>query len=182
MEFKITEKELNKIVKRIAKEISDYYNEKNIKSIYFIIILTSSLIFASDLMRELSRLGMSLRTDTILAKSYKGKESGEVKIRVDDFLQIDLNEKNILIVDDILDTGETLYHIKKQILSIYKPKTLEFCCLLNKIHERRAKDVDVMFIGIDIPDEFVVGYGLDYNGKYRELPYLTIIDQIKKNN
>jgi len=76
MEFKITEKELNKIVKRIAKEISVYYNEKNINSIYFIIILTSSLIFASDLMRELSRLGMSLRTDTIRANRIKVKIQG----------------------------------------------------------------------------------------------------------
>ena len=64
MEFKISEKELNKIIKRLAKEISDYYNKKNINSIYFIIILTSSLIFASDLMRELSRLGILLRTDS----------------------------------------------------------------------------------------------------------------------
>jgi len=81
-----------------------------------------------------------------------------------------------------LDTGETLYHIREQILSLYKPNTLEFCCLLNKIHERRTKEIEVRFIGIDIPDEFVVGYGLDYNGKYRELPYLTSVDQIKKEN
>jgi hypoxanthine phosphoribosyltransferase len=179
-DFEISETELKKIVEKLATKINEFYNEKNINFVYFIIILTSSLIFASDIMRELSKLGMVLRTDTIRAKSYKGKKSGEVKIRVDDFLQIDLNEKNILIVDDILDTGETLHHIREQILNIYKPNTLEFCCLLNKIHERRVRDVDVRFIGIDIPDKFVVGYGLDYNGKYRELPYLTTIDQLEK--
>ena len=180
MEFKITEKEIDDIVSKLAREISDYFKEQQINFLYFIVILTSSLVFASDLMRKLSRLGIFLQTDAVRAKSYKGKTSGDIKIRVDDFIQIDLNEKHVLIVDDIFDTGETLYHIREQILNIYKPKTLDFCCLLNKIHERRVKKIDVRFIGIDIPDEFVVGYGLDYNGKYRELPYLTTIDQIKK--
>jgi hypoxanthine phosphoribosyltransferase len=179
MEFKINETELNKTVKNLANKVFTYFNEKGIDSIYFIIILTSSLVFASDLMRELSRLGMKLRTDTIRAKSYKGKESGELNIRADDFLQINLDKKNVLVVDDIYDTGETIFHIKQHILELYKPNLLEFCCLLNKIQPNKTKNIDVRFIGIDVPDKFIVGYGLDYNGKYRELPYITEIEQLE---
>jgi hypoxanthine phosphoribosyltransferase len=179
MEFNITEEELEKIVRRLANEIFVYFNQKNIDTVYFIIILTSSLVFASDLMRELSKLGLKLRTDMIRAKSYKGKESGELKIRSDDFLQKDLNNENILIVDDIYDTGETLFNIKKLVLDLYKPNMLEFCCLLNKIHQNRTQEVAVKFIGKDVPDVFIVGYGLDHDGKYREIPYITTIDQLE---
>jgi len=180
MEFKITEEELEKTVKKLANDIFIYLKERKIDTIYFIIILTSSFVFAADLMRELSRLGIKLRSDTIRAKSYKGKESGDLDIKVDDFLKIDLNNKNILIVDDILDTGETIYHVREHIVNLYNPNMLEFCCLLNKIHKRRTKDVYVRFLGINIPDKFIVGYGLDFNGKYRELPYITTIDQIEE--
>ena len=179
MEFKISEQDLKDIVKRRANEINSYFRDKNIDSIYFIIILTSSLIFASDLMRELSRLGMKLQTDTIRAKSYKGKTSGELKIKKEDFLQKNLNNKNLLVVDDIYDTGETLYNIQQLILNLYKPNLLEFCCLLNKQIPKKSRKIDVRFIGIEVPDVFIVGYGLDYDGKYREIPYITTIDQIK---
>ena len=180
MKFKITEEELQLIVKRLANEIYDYFKAKSIDYIYFIIILTSSLVFASDLMRELSKLGMRLRTDTIRAKSYKGKESGILDVKKDDFLQKSLTNKNLLVVDDIYDTGETLHGIKELILDLYKPKMLEFCCLLNKNTPNKSKDVNVKFIGVEVPDEFIVGYGLDYDGKYREKPYIITIDQVDK--
>jgi len=180
MEFTITEKELEGIVKRLAIEIKSFFREKNIESLYFIIILTSSLIFASDLMRELSKLGLRLKTDTIRAKSYKGKKSGDLIIKKDDFLQKNLNGKNILIVDDIYDTGETIYNIKKLILDLYRPNILEFCCLLKKIHQNRVRKVEVRFIGAEVPDAFIVGYGLDYDGKYREIPYITTVDEVKR--
>ena len=178
MDFRITEEQLKEIVKRLAEDIYNFFKEKQLNSIYFIIILTSSLIFASDLMRELSKLGMKLKTDTIRVKSYKGRESGDLQIKKDDFLQKNLNGKNILIVDDIYDTGETIHFIKKIILDLYRPNVLEFCCLLNKIHSNKTKEVEVKFIGMDVPDVFIVGYGLDYNGRYREVPYITTIDNL----
>ena len=180
MEFIINEEHIEKKVQELAQEIYDFFNEKQIDFIYLIFILTSSFMFASDLMRELSQLGLKIQTDVVTVKSYVGTVSRDITINPDDIYRQNLNDKNILIVDDILDTGKTLTYVRKQILEAYKPKVLEFCCFLEKDKPKRKLDFDVRFIGFRIPDLFVVGYGLDYDGKYRELPYITEIKQLKE--
>ena len=177
MVFIITEEQIKGRVHELAQEIYEFFSEKKIEFIYLIFILTSSFVFASDLMRVLSKLGLKIQTDVISVKSYVGMESGEISINPDDIYRHNLNDKNILIVDDILDTGKTLTYVKKQILEAYNPKILEFCCFLEKDKPDRDFDFKVRFLGFMIPDLFVVGYGLDYNGKNRELPYITEVQQ-----
>lgn len=177
MKFKIKEEQIKERINELAQEIYDFFNEKKIDFIYLIFILTSSFVFASDLLRVLSKLGLKIQTDVISVKSYVGVESGDISINPDDIYRHNLNDKNILIVDDILDTGKTLTYIKKQILEAYKPKILEFCCFLEKDKPNRKFDFNVRFLGFKIPDLFVVGYGLDCDGKLRELPYITEIKQ-----
>jgi hypoxanthine phosphoribosyltransferase len=175
MKFTITEEQIKERVDELAQEVYDFFNNEQIDFLYLIFILTSSFVFASDLMRALSKLGLEIQTDVISVKSYVGTESGDIIINPDDIYRQNLNDKNILIVDDILDTGKTLTYIKKQILETYKPKILEFCCFLEKNKPQRVFNFKVRFVGFKIPDLFVVGYGLDCDGKNRELPYVTEI-------
>jgi len=177
MKFIINEEQIKEKVKELAKEIYEFFNERKIDFIYLIFILTSSFVFASDLMRVLSQLGLKIQTDVISVKSYVGTKSGDIVINPDDIYRHNLNNKNILIVDDILDTGKTLTYVRKQILEAYTPKILEFCCFLEKYKPQRNLDFKVRFLGFKIPDLFVVGYGLDYDGKFRELPFITEIRQ-----
>jgi len=177
MKFIITEEQIKERIKELAQEIYDFFNEKKIEFIYLIFILTSSFVFASDLMRVLSKLGLKIQTDVISVKSYVGINSGDISINPDDIYRQNLNDKNILIVDDILDTGKTLTYVKRQILETYRPKLLEFCCFLEKDKPSRKYNFKVRFLGFKIPDVFVVGYGLDCDGKYREIPYITELNQ-----
>ena len=180
MVFIITEEQIKDRVYELAKEIHEFFSEKKIEFIYLIFILTSSFVFASDFMRVLSKLGLKIQTDVISVKSYVGVESGDITINPDDIYRHNLNDKNILIVDDILDTGKTLTYVKRQILETYKPKILEFCCFLEKDKPDREYDFHVKFLGFKIPDVFVIGFGLDWDGKGRELPYITEIDQVEE--
>lgn len=179
--FNLTEIELEERVNSLAGEIVEYFTKRNIKDIYLIFILTSSFVFASDLMRKLSKLGLVLQTNVISVKSYVGTESKNIKTNIDDIYRNQLDNKDILIVDDILDTGKTLTYVREQILEHYKPKTMEFCCLLNKVTGERDLKFEVRFIGFNIPDAFVIGYGLDCEGRYRELSYITTIDQVQRD-
>jgi hypoxanthine phosphoribosyltransferase len=180
MEFIINEEQIEKKVQELAKKIYNFFNEKKIDFIYLIFILTSSFMFASDLMRKLSQLGLKVQTDVISVKSYVGTMPGDITINPDDIYRHNLNDKNILIVDDILDTGKTLTYVRKQILEAYTPNILEFCCFLEKDKPTRKLNFIVKFIGFRIPDLFVVGYGLDHDGLHRELPYITEIKQFEK--
>ncbi|MFX1573583.1 MAG: phosphoribosyltransferase [Promethearchaeota archaeon] len=177
MKFTIKEEEIKERVNELAQEVYNFFKEKEIDFIYLIFILTSSFVFASDLMRVLSKLGLKIQTDVISVKSYVGVQSGDISINPDDIYRQNLNNKNILIVDDILDTGKTLTYVKKQILETYKPRILEFCCFLEKDKPNRKFNFKVRFLGFKIPDVFVVGYGLDCEGRGRELPYITEINQ-----
>ncbi len=162
-------------VESLALEIFNYFKEMGVDSIYMIIVLIGAFMFASDLLRELSKLGLKIETDIISVKSYEGINSGEIKISENTFLRKNLNGKHILIIDDILDTGKTLNKIRHTVLKHFNPKTIEFCCLLRKEIPDRIMEFPVRFIGFDIPNQFVIGYGLDFNGKYRELPFITDI-------
>jgi hypoxanthine phosphoribosyltransferase len=132
-----------------------------------VVVLKGAFMFAADLVREIKT---PVIVDFIGCASYNGtKTTGTVKITQD--LSTDITDKNILLVEDIVDTGRTLDYLLR-ILSERRPKSLRLCTLLNK-PEAREVDVQVDYYGFAISNEFVIGYGLDLDQKYRELPYIA---------
>ncbi len=163
----ITEAEINQRINELGKQISDDYRQKKLT---IICILKGAIIFIADLLRKID---LDVDLEFIHVTSYYDKtySSGEVKF-VNEF-STEIEGKDILIVDDILDSGLTLYKIREKILSM-NPSSLRICVLLNK-QSRRIKDIKADYVGFNIPDEFVIGYGMDYNGRYRGLSYISII-------
>lgn len=163
----ITEDELKAKTAELAAEISEYYKDKNL---LVITVLKGSFIFAADLMRALS---VPAEIDFMVLSSYGASSttSGVVQIRKD--LDRDISDADILIVEDILDSGVTLSYLKNMLVA-RGAKDVKICTILNKPSRRKA-DINADYIGFDVPDEFVVGYGLDYAEKYRNLPYVGIL-------
>lgn len=161
----ISEEEIQKKVKELAYKISqDYAN----KDLLVISILKGSFIFLSDLIRHIKS---PLKIDFIVASSYiKDSSSGEIKIHY--FPREEIQGKDILLVDDIIDTGISLKMVREKILSM-NPSSLKICVLLDK-EEARVVDVPIDYSGFKVPNKFIVGYGLDYNEMFRNLPYITV--------
>ncbi len=152
-------------IKELADMISKDYNGKDLLVIG---ILKGAFMFFSDIVRLIR---VPLIIDFIIASSYaKTESSGEVKVYYD--VKENISNKDVILIDDIVDTGITLNEIRKRILARY-PKSLKICVLLNK-KERRIMDVPLDYVGFDIPNEFVVGYGLDYENQFRNLPYISV--------
>jgi len=168
IEVLIGENEIRDKVRELSYKIKKNYENQLIT---LVSILKGSFIFSSDLIRELVNLGAECEIYFLNVKSYNGfYSSGEVKIDGDlSFVK----NKNIIIVEDIFDSGLTLFKIYERILE-YKPKRVEICVLLYKEKVRKVS-MRLNYIGFKIPDKFVVGYGLDYNEKYRGLPYIGVI-------
>ncbi len=164
----ISEEEIEKIVKELAKEIEKDYDGKDLT---LICILKGSTFFTVDLAKNLNR---QVHIDFLQVSSYGKKtiSNGEIDLRLE--LQESIEDKNILIVEDIIDTGRTLKYLIEH-LKEKKPASVKLCTLLDK-PERRVYDVKVDYVGMQIPDKFVVGYGLDYNELYRNLPYVGYLD------
>lgn len=163
----LTEQEIAKMISSMGKQISEDYKDKNL---LLISVLKGSVVFMSDLMRSIK---IPCKIDFMSVSSYgSGTEStGHVKIIKD--LDIDLAGYDLLIVEDILDSGNTLYNLKKMLLG-RNPKSVKICTFLDK-PARRTADIKADYVGIEVPDDFVVGYGLDYNENYRNLPCLGIL-------
>ena len=166
-EVYFSKEELHEIVKRLGAQISKDYEGKNLT---LVSILKGSVIFMADLMREIT---VPCEIDFMCVSSYGSgtKSSGTVKIIKD--LDINLEGKDLLLVEDILDSGKTLSYLK-DILLRRNPASFKICTLLDK-PERRLVDLKADYSGAVIPDAFVVGYGLDYDEKYRNLPYVGIL-------
>lgn len=165
----LTEEEIKNRVLELAKEImADYKNEE----LFFIGVLKGSVIFVSDLMRCVEN---EVTMDFMAVSSYgmSSQTTGVVRILKD--LDFDIEGKNVLIVEDIIDTGTTLKYLYEY-LKKRSPKTLKICCLLDK-PERRKVDIKADYIGFSIPDEFVVGYGLDFAERFRNLPYIAVVKE-----
>lgn len=157
--------QIQKRVSELAGSISADYEGKNLLAIG---ILKGAFIFFSDLVRYI-QTPMSI--DFLIASSYlKDESTGEVKIYYD--IREDIADKDILLVEDIVDTGVTLNYLRERIL-MKGPRSLGICTFLDK-KERREVDVPLDYVGFTIQDEFVVGYGLDYDNQFRNLPYLAI--------
>ncbi len=168
-EILITEEEIKEKVKKIGSEIASSYKGKDLNMIG---ITTGSIVFFADLIRDIP---IPLRVDTMSVSSYGGstESSGSVKLLSE--LKLKIENKNVIIVDDIFDTGNTLNNLIKE-LSKFNPKDIKTCVLLEK-QERHLVDMRPDFVCFDVPNEFVVGYGLDYNEKYRNLPYIGILKE-----
>ena len=168
VEVLITEEEVQKRVTEIAKEIELKY--ENTECLVMIGLLRGSCILLSDLSRKIN---LPVQLDFMTASSYGNKmeSSREVKIKKD--LDDEIRGKDVVIVEDIIDTGHTLSQVLK-ILATRQPASLTVCALLNK-PSRREVDVNVHWTGFDIPDEFVIGYGIDYAQQGRNLPHIGAV-------
>ena len=167
----ISEK-IKELANQIKKDLGTEINNHN--EIIFVGLLRGSTIFLSDLVRELNI--DEAKIDFMVVSSYGNdmNSSRDVKIKKD--LEEDILGKNVIIVEDIIDTGHTLKKVK-EMLELRNPKSIKICTLLDK-PERREVDINVDYTGFKIPDEFVVGYGIDYAQKHRTLPYVGIVKKI----
>lgn len=162
----ISEQEIKSRIKELAREIANDYKGK---TLHVICVLKGGVIFMCDLAKEID-IEVPVSMDFMAVSSYGDQQvsSGIVKIVKD--LDETIESKDVLIVEDIIDSGRTLSYLV-QILRERKPNTLKICTLLDK-PDRRVVDVEVDYVGFEIPDKFVVGYGLDYHQIYRNLPYV----------
>ena len=162
-----SEEYLANIVQRMGKQISEDYKDKNL---LMVSVLKGSVVFMADLMRAIS---VPCRVGFMSVSSYGSgtSSSGVVKIIKD--LDGDLSGKDVLIVEDILDTGITLSNLVPM-LKMRNPNSVKICTILDKPSRRKA-DIAPDYEGFAVPDEFVVGYGLDYDEKYRNLPYIGVL-------
>lgn len=163
----LTDIQIETKISEIAEQLNAYYKDEEVLAIC---ILKGSVPFYWDLIKKLS---FPVAFDFMVVSSYGSGSisTGNVKILKD--VANDIKGKNVLIVEDILDSGNTLYKLK-QILTERQPKDIKICTLLDK-PERRVKDIKADYCGFEIEDKFVVGYGLDYDEKYRQLPYIGIL-------
>lgn len=163
-----SEEKLHEIVERLGKQISEDYKDKNL---LLVSVLKGSVVFMADLMRAIT---IPCAIDFMCVSSYQSgtESSGVVKIVKD--LDINLEGYDLLIVEDILDSGKTLSSLKK-ILTSRNPRSIKICTLLDKPERRVVDDIFADYSGAEVPDEFVVGYGLDYDEKYRNLPYIGVL-------
>ena len=168
-EILLSEEEIGGIVERIANEINNDYKDKKL---LLVCILKGSVCLMSDLMKKIT---LPCAIDFMVAKSYyAGTESkGDIKIYKD--LDVDITNYDVLIIEDIFDSGRTLNLLVKE-LAKRNPRSLECCTLLDK-PERRDPDISLSpkYVGKNVPDEFVVGYGLDYDEAYRNLPFVGVL-------
>lgn len=166
-EILVTEEELRKRNKELGGQISKDYEGKDLMLIG---VLKGSVPFMADLMREIT---IPCTMDFMAVSSYGSttQSSGIVRILKD--LDTNIQNKNILIVEDIIDTGYTLKYLIENLRS-RKPSSVKICCLLDK-PDRRKVELGIDYVGFKIPDAFVIGYGLDYAEKYRNLPFVGVL-------
>ena len=166
----IDELRIKNRIQEISLEINNFY--KYSKKLLVVGLLRGSFVFIADLARELK---MPVEIDFMTVSSYGNSMISSNNVRILSDLNTDIKNVDILLVEDIIDTGHTLNQVIRM-LKGRKPKSLEVCCLLNK-SSRRETEIDVQWVGFDIPDEFVVGYGIDYAQNNRNLPYIGKVIQ-----
>ncbi len=167
----IPEEEVDAKIKELAERISKDYEGRQV---HLVCILKGSVFFTCELAK---RITVPVSMDFMSVSSYGDgtKSSGVVRIAKD--LDETLEGKDVLVIEDIIDSGRTLSYLI-EILKRRNPATMKLCTLLDK-PDRRTHDVHVDYVGFNIPDEFVVGYGLDYAQKYRNLPYIGVVEGVE---
>ena len=163
----LTEEEVDRRISELGEQISKDYEGKEV---HLVCILKGSVFFTTELAK---RITVPVTLDFMSVSSYGNSTttSGVVKIVKD--LDENIEGKNVIVIEDIVDTGRTLSYLL-EVLKGRKPESLALCTLLDK-PERRTHEVEVDYTGFQVPDEFVVGYGLDYAQKYRNLPYIGVV-------
>ena len=165
----ITEEEIQTEIKKLAEKLNDIYKEQEI---YLICVLKGSVMFMADLAKLLK---MPVKMEFIRLSSYGSGTSYSGKVNAVDIKLPDLNDKNVLIIEDIIDTGHTAKFLVDFLNHNFKFKDLKFCALLDK-KVKRAADINADYYCFEVDDKFVVGYGLDIDGLYRNLPYIGYVE------
>jgi hypoxanthine phosphoribosyltransferase len=158
--------EIARIVERLGREISADYADKNP---ILVNLLKGGVVFLADLIRQLP---IPHQIDFLSVSSYEEGTGSSGVVRIVEDLRSNISGRHVLVVEDVLDTGRTLSYILNM-LKIRSPRSLEVCSLLRKKVARSGREPRIKYLGKEIPDSFVVGYGLDYGEKYRNLPYIA---------
>ena len=164
----IDEEQLKNRIKEMGEQLSKDYEGKDLVVVG---ILKGAVLFLSDLIRAID---LPLSIDFMAVSSYGASTHSSGVVRIMKDLDEEIEGRDVLIVEDIVDTGLTLHYLVENLIS-RKPKSIKICCCLDK-PSRREVPVDVDYVGFEIPDKFVVGYGLDYAEKYRNLPHIYVLD------
>lgn len=167
----VPEEEVAKRIEELGRQISEDYAGKQV---HMICVLKGGVFFMCELAKKI-QVPVSLDFMSVSSYGDGTSSSGVVKIAKD--LDETLEGKDVLVVEDIVDSGRTLYYLL-DILGKRKPNSMRLCTLLDK-PDRRVRDVKVDYVGFEVPDEFVVGYGLDYAQKYRNLPFIGVIEGVE---
>jgi hypoxanthine phosphoribosyltransferase len=166
-EVLIDEEALRTRVVELGAEISEDYEGRDL---LLVGVLQGAIFFISDLMRELT---VPCEVDFMAISSYGAATDSSGVVRILKDLEINITGRDVLVVEDIIDSGLTLSYLRRT-LGARKPKSLEICALLTK-PERREVEVPVRYVGFEIPNRFVIGYGLDFAERYRNLPYIGVL-------
>ena len=165
-----TEEEIQNKIKELAEEMNEFYKGEDV---YAICVLKGAVLFAVDLVRHLN---MPLKMEFIRLSSYGTGMTTSGKVNAVDISLPDLNGKNVLIIEDIVDTGLTAKFLMDFMHCNFKTKSTKFCSLLDKKVTRKV-DIEPDYYGFEVDDKFVVGYGLDYEGYYRNLRYIGYVEK-----
>lgn len=165
----ITEEELQQKVKEIGLQMREDFQDE---SIVFIVVLKGAFVFAADLIRELKG---KVTVDFVVASSYGNQTETTGKVRLLKDIDINITDKHVVIVEDIIDSGLTLSFLREH-FKLHQPRSMKICTLLDK-PERRKVDLKADYVGFVIPDQFIVGYGIDYAESYRNLPFISTMKE-----
>lgn len=166
----INETQLIERVRSLAEKIATDFSDDEIVVVG---LLKGSFMFLSDLVRQLHKQGINLLIDFLSVSSYGSGTVSSGKARLDRDITTDIEDRRVLLVDDILDSGHTIKFVSDHLLK-KKPAILKRCVFLDK-PARRIISCQIDYVGFTVPDAFIVGYGLDYDGRYREFPYISVL-------
>lgn len=163
----ISEQDVRARIQTLGREITQYYQQKAVEKVIVVGLLRGSFMFMADLVRELN---LPVEIEFMTTSSYGSGMTTNHDVKISKNLDGDIKGEHVLIIEDIIDTGYTLQKVR-EILKLREPASLRICTLLDK-PSRREVEVPVEWVGFSIPDEFVVGYGIDYAQRYRNLGYI----------
>jgi hypoxanthine phosphoribosyltransferase len=164
----IDQEEMQKRIRDLGRQITSDYEGRDL---LLVGVLKGAFAFYADLARAIQ---LPLRVDFLVVTSSEDKAKRSSKVKIVSDLTVDINGQDVLLVEDIVDSGLTVSYLKRTLMA-KRPRSLKVCTLLDKPERRKVK-VAVDYIGFSIPNKYVVGYGLDYKNKYRNLPYIAVLD------